>query len=153
MRAGSLFQKNSGTHTTLRRATWLSAKSKKSNNSTKPFPLTRESLAKLRQKARRKGAWFRDLKPTERRLLDLTIRVVQKVRSFMLAKIVSRLVQTLQKAMESHIVRLIRIEGPKMAKQISEIASAWGYRAAKKWSNDKGFMQYLVINNSGIQGN
>ena len=135
------------------RAIWLSAKSGRSSNcpvnALSNFPLTRESLAKLRLKAVRRGCWFRDLKQNERMLLDLTIRVVDKVRSFMLAKIVSRLVSRLCEAMESRIFRRIRTEGRILAENLSEIAQAWGYRAAKSWATDTGFMQYLTINRLG----
>jgi len=125
-----------------------SGKSSRSPVTTQPsIPLTREALARLRLKALRRGVWFRDLKREERKLLELTIRVVEKVRSFLLAKIVSRIVGKLCEAMESRIFRLIRTEGRNMAENLSEIAQAWGYRAAKFWANDRGFMQFLVVNN------
>ena len=131
----------------LKREVWLSVKSKKLNKFTQSFSLSRENLVKLKQKARRKGCWYKLLKQNERMLLDLTIRVVQKVQSFILAKIVSHLVSKLFEAMESHIIRLVRTEGVQMAKKISNIAQNLGYRAAKHWAKDKGFMQYLTINN------
>jgi len=134
------------------RAIWLSVKSKRSSNDAGSVPLTRESLAKLRLKARRSGAWFRDLKQSERSLLDLTIRVVERVRSFLLAKVVSRLVDRLCEAMESRIYRLIRTEGREMAKRLSEIGEAWGCRAARGWGVDRGFMQFLVVTNLGVLG-
>lgn len=110
-------------------------------------PLTREALAKLRLKARRRGVWFRDLKHSERKLLDLTIRVVQRVRSFMLAKLVSRIVGKLCEAMESRVYRLMRTEGRRMAEKLSKIGQAWGNRAARSWAKDCGFMQYLTVTN------
>ena len=113
------------------------------------FPLTREKLAKLRHKARRRGVWFRDLKQNERMLLDLTISVVERVRSFRLANVVSQLVDRLYAAMESRIYRLVRTEGQRMAKELSDIAGGWGYHAAKSWSKDQGLMQCLTINNLG----
>ena len=129
----------------------MSAKLEKSNNFARSvFSLTRESLARLRLKARRNGAWFRDLKQNERSLLDLTIKVVEKVRSFMLAKLVSRLVSRLYEALESRIFRLICTEGREMVKKLSRIGEEWGYRAAKNWVADRGFMQYLVVNNLGV---
>ena len=111
--------------------------------------LTRESLAKLRLKARRRGVWFRDLKQSERKLLSLTIRVVQRVRSFMLARLVSRIVDKLCEAMESRVYRLMRTEGRRMAENLSGIGRAWGNRAAKSWAGDRGFMQFLVVVNLG----
>jgi hypothetical protein len=125
----------------------LSAKSRKSSNGTKSVSLTREALTKLRLKALRRGAWFRDLKHSERRLLNLTIRVVEKVRSFLLAKIVSRLVCKLCEAMESKVFRLMRTEGRILAEKISKIGETWGNRAAKSWAKDSGFMQYLTVTN------
>jgi len=125
----------------------LSAASGRSNKGTTSFPLTREALAKLRLKALRRGVWFRDLKQGERQLLDLTIRVVQRVRSFLLAKLVSRIVGKLCEAMESRIFCLMKTEGRSLAKKISKIAEAWGNRAAKFWVNDRGFIQYLTVNN------
>jgi capsid protein len=104
-------------------------------------------LARLRLRAVRRGVWFRDLKQNERKLLDLTIRVVQRVHSFILAKLVSRIVSKLCEAMESKILRLMRSEGRSLAEKISKIAEAWGNRAAKSWANDRGFIQYLTINN------
>ena len=127
---------------------WLSAELERSNDSVKSgFSLTRDSLAKLRLKARRCGAWFRNLKQNERKLLDLTIRVVERVRSFILAKLVSQLVSKLFEAMESKIVRLIRTEGKEMAQRLSKIALSIGHKTAKCWAKDHRFMQYLTINN------
>jgi len=125
----------------------LSAGSRRSSNGAKSVPLTREALVKLRLKAVRRGVWFRDLKREERKLLDLTIRVVEKVRSFLLAKIVSRIVGKLCEAMESMVIRLMKTEGRSLAEKISKIGQAWGNRAAKSWAKDRGFIQYLTVNN------
>jgi hypothetical protein len=104
-------------------------------------------LAKLRLKALRRGVWFRDLKQNERRLLDLTIRVVERVRSFLLAKLVSRIMTKLCEAMESRILFLMRTEGRGLAEKLSKIGQVWGNSDAEFWANDRGFMQYLVVNN------
>ena len=125
----------------------MSAASRKSSSGAKPVPLTREALAKLRLKALRRGIWFRDLKQSERKLLSLTIRVVERVRSFILARMVSQIVGKLCEAMESRIFRLMRSEGRGIAEKISRIAEAWGNRAAKFWAKDSGFIQYLTVNN------
>jgi capsid protein len=125
----------------------LSAKSGKSSDDARSVPLTREALTKLRLKAVRRGVWFRDLKQNERKLLSLTIRVVQRVHSFILAKLVSRIVGKLCEAMESRILRLMRTEGRTLAEKISKIGQAWGNRAAKSWAKDRGFIQYLTVSN------
>ncbi|MDG6223248.1 MAG: hypothetical protein QCH99_08310 [Candidatus Bathyarchaeota archaeon] len=106
-------------------------------------------MAKLKLKAVRKGCWFRVLRQKERMLLNLTISVVQRVRSFLLAKVVSRLVDLLFEALESPVYRLVKTKGQEMAKRVSEVAQRWGYKTAKAWAEDVGFMQFLVINNLG----
>jgi hypothetical protein len=125
----------------------LSVISGKSNESTKKFVLTRRSLAKLRLKARRRGVWFRDLKQNERRLLDLTIRVVQRVHSFLLARLISRIVDKLGRSMESRVSRLMRSEGRSLAEKLSRLGRSWGNRAAESWAEDSGFIQYLTVVN------
>ena len=130
----------------------MSAKLERLGDDARSVPLTREALAKLKRKAWRRGVWFRNLKHSERKLLDLTISVVERVRSFMLAKVISKLVDRLCEAMESRMVRLVRSEGQEMARGLSEIAVAWGYFAAKSWARDRGLMQFLVINNLGAFG-
>jgi len=135
----------------LRRVLWLSVVSRRSADGSVgigvSFPLTRGALTKLRLKAVRRGCWFRDLKCGERKLLELTIGVVERVRSFILAKLVSRIVSKLCEAMESRIFHLMRTKGRSLAERISKIAEAWGNRAAKFWANDRGFIQYLTVSN------
>ena len=121
---------------------------KVSRDSTKTFSLTRENLVKLKLKALRKRVWF-GLKQNERTLLNLTITVVQKVHSFLLTKIVSRLVDVLFEALESPIYRLVKTKGQEMVKCASELAQNWGHKTAKAWINDVRFMQFLVVNNLG----
>ena len=111
------------------------------------IPLTREALAKLKLKALRRGIWFKDLKREERKLLELTMRVVEKVRSFLLAKLVSRIVGKLCEAMESRVIRLMRTEGRSLAEKISKIAQVWGNKTARSWARDRGFIQFLTVSN------
>jgi hypothetical protein len=132
------------------RAIWLNAKSEKSSNSSgssQTFALTRESLAKLKLKAVRRGMWFSCLKHEERRLLDLTVRVVQRVHSFLLAKLISKIVDKLFTAMESRVYRLIRTKGRFLAEHLAQIAQSWGNKTAKLWAKDNGFIQFLTVTN------
>jgi 16S rRNA U516 pseudouridylate synthase RsuA-like enzyme len=131
----------------------LSAASRRSDSGARSVPLTREALAKLKLKALRRGIWFRDLKQSERKLLSLTIRVVQRVRSFILARLVSRIVGKLCEAMESRVHRLMRTEGRNLAEKLSRIGQVWGNRSARSWATDQGFIQYLTVNNLSPFGN
>lgn len=120
-------------------------------------PLERRPLAKLRLKARRCRAWFGRLKRGERRLVDLVITVVEKVRSPFLASVLEPIIRRLLDAMEStkdgaeavlgRVACLMRREGRGLAQKLSRIAQSWGNRSAAGWSEDKGFIQYLTVTN------
>jgi hypothetical protein len=135
---------------------WLSAISRKSSKvldkTRSNDPTSREYLVKTIKRAKRKGCYYSVLKQFERRLLDLTVRVVERVRSFVLAKLISQIVSKLLEAMESRVYRLMRTEGRSLAEQLSKIAQSWGNRSAKSWVNDRGFMQYLTVSSLGSFG-
>lgn len=108
-------------------------------------PLTREALARVRLKALRCGVWFKELSRDERNLTELVIRVTDRVRSFLLAKLLSRIVKKLLDALEGEVARLMRTVGKSLAQKLSGIAQGWGNRSAARWPEDPGFVQYLTI--------
>jgi hypothetical protein len=139
----------------LRREIWLSAGSGSLGEgvlSSGEGSFSRDFLVKLRLRALRRGCYYRVLGQSERVLLDLTVRVVERVRSFILARIVSRIVGRLLEAMESRVVRLMRCEGRSLAEKLSKIGEAWGLRAARAWAEDWGFIQFLTVSNLGSFG-
>jgi len=107
--------------------------------------LCRAELLRLKKKAMRRGIWFEILSRTERALMDLVMKVVDKVRSGLLAKLVRSIVMRLLQAMESNFKRLMNTEGVKLACQISEIGKKLGCKSAESWRSDQKFMQFLVI--------
>jgi len=108
-------------------------------------PLTRRKLVEMKRKAIRRGIWFTALNRAERACIDLTTKVVDKVRSLLLAKVLTAVVEKLSKAMESKIRRLMREVGYKLALKISRIAQTWGYASATQWAVDLKFIRYLTI--------
>ncbi len=109
------------------------------------YVLSRRALAKLRLRAIRRGVWFRDLKDVERKLLDLTIAVVERIHSVRLAKMVSAIVEKLLNAVEGRLSRLMRARGRGLAEKLSLIALSWGNKSAVHWASDLGFMEYLAV--------
>jgi hypothetical protein len=115
------------------------------------FPLTRETLAKVKLKALRCGVWFRKLRKDERRFMELVIKVTDKVRSFKLTELVSRIVGKLLDAMGSvqamtgKVAYKMNTDGLRIAQKLSQIAQGWGNRSATAWPRDSGFVQYLTI--------
>ena len=139
----------------LRRANWLSVGLKRLGggltNVKSRFPLTRETLAKVKQKALRCGVWFRKLRKDERMFMELVIKVTDKVRSFKLAELVSRIVGKLLdamggvQAMTGEVAYKMKTDGLRLAQKLSQIAQGWGNRSAVAWPRNSGFVQYLTI--------
>ena len=109
-------------------------------------PLGKNELAEIRAKAMRRGIWFRVLTRAERAQVDLTMKIVERIRSFILAKVVTSIVKKLLDAMESRVTRLMREVGQALARKLSRIAQNWGNKSAHQWIVDPGFVQYLAIN-------
>lgn len=107
-------------------------------------PLTRKKLAEMKRKAVRRGIWFTTLSRAERACIDLTVKVVDRVRSLLLAKILTAVVKKLSETMENKITRSMRQVGCKLALKISRIAQTWGNSNATEWVDLK-FIRYLAI--------
>lgn len=133
---------------TLSEAIWLSVRLRRLSEKTMGWnrvPLSRSELDKLRVKARRRGAWYRVLSRVERGLLDLAIKVVENVRSRVLARSLISVVEKLLDAMESEVTRLTRTVGRSLAQKLSEIGQGWGNKSARLWAVDLGFIKYLAV--------
>jgi len=109
------------------------------------FPLGKDELARIKAKAMRRGIWFKMLTRAERAQMDLTMKIVKRIRSFILAKVVSSIVKKLLDAMESKVAHLTREVGHALAQKLSRIAKKWGNRSADQWAVDSDFIQYLTI--------
>lgn len=106
--------------------------------------ITRSKLVNLRAKAIRRGIWFKVLSKTERACIELTIKIVDRVRSHLLAKVLTSFIKKLLGAMKSRIVRAMEI-GCSVARKLSRIAMNWGNMSAIQWVKNRSFLQYLAI--------
>jgi hypothetical protein len=102
-------------------------------------------LAKIRTKAIRKGVWFRMLNRAERAQIELTVKIVKRVRSLLLTKVLISLMTRLVIALESKVERLTREVGRRLAKRIGLIAQSWGHVSAFLWKSDHSFVRYLSV--------
>lgn len=108
--------------------------------------LTRNELTKMRSKAIRRGIWFKVLSGAERAYMGLAIRVVERVRSLLLAKVLTSILKKVLSAMESRVARIMRKVGHPLAQKLSRIAQKWGNKSAIQWADEHGFIQYLAVN-------
>lgn len=111
----------------------------------KRIPLMRSEIIRIKARAIRRGIWFRVLTRVERACIDLVIKVVERVRSSLLQKVLSSILKKLEEAMESQVLRLMRKIGDTLAQKLSQIAQEWGNKSAIQWMKDLGFIQYLTI--------
>lgn len=93
----------------------------------------------------RRGVWYTVLSGLERAQVDLTIRIVKRVRSPLLAKVLDRIINKLTVVLMSSIHRMVRSQGYALTFRLSKIAQSWGYKSAKTWVNDSRFAKFLAI--------
>ena len=102
-------------------------------------------LIVLKKKALRRRLWFNVLNRMERGLIDSVVKIVDRVRSALLAKVLMCIVQKLLLALESKVKRMMREVGRPLAKKISLIAKSWGNESASAWIEDDGWILYLTV--------
>jgi hypothetical protein len=107
--------------------------------------LDKKRLANLKTKAMRSGAWFKALRRIDRVLFDLTIRIVNNIRSAKLAKSILAIARKLEDAMVSSFsARLMEIGLP-LAQGISLTAQKLGNISACSWAFDSSFAVFLAV--------
>lgn len=107
--------------------------------------LTRQGLMKIRSRARREGAWYKVLSRAERAIVDLTIKCVEKVRSPILAKTISKILRRIMKTLSEGFLDKAEKIGHDIAKKLCKIGEAWGNNDASKWNHDEGFVKFLGV--------
>lgn len=106
--------------------------------------LARGELISIKLKSLRKRVWFKALNEPERALINLTIRVVDVVRSERLTKILSIAIGKLREVMRSLMDRAREIGRP-LAEKLSMHAQAWGNLEARDWAKDEFYAIYLGL--------
>ena len=107
--------------------------------------LDKKQLVNLKTKAMRSGAWFKALQRIDRVLFDLTIRVVDTIRSAKLAKSIAVLARKLECAVKSSFSSRLREIGLPLAQKISFMAQKLGNISAGGWVFDSSFAVFLAV--------
>lgn len=107
--------------------------------------LGRGEILRLKLKAIRSGIWFSALRRIDRALVDLTLRVTDKVNSDTLAKELISVLMVLGNALENRISRAVRGVGFQVARKMSLVAQSWGHVSAASWATDLSFAKFLAI--------
>ena len=114
------------------------------NNNTSFFP-DKKQLVNLKTKAIRSGVWFKALRRIDRVLLDLTIRVVDNIRSAKLARSINMVSRKLEDAIKNNFSNHLRRIGFFFAQKTSSTAQKLGNESAKVWALDSSFAVFLAV--------
>jgi hypothetical protein len=107
--------------------------------------LGKGKLAKLRLKATRSGVWFRALRRVDRALVDVTLRVCDRVLSYGLARALLLVVARLENAMGRKFSDLVASVGLKLAFEASRTGVKLGNGSARRWASDLSFARFLTM--------
>jgi len=100
---------------------------------------------KVKSKAVRSGHWYETLSRAERAIVDLTIKCVEKVRSPILAKAITKILGKVMKTLEKSFLEKAQEIGNDLAQRLSKVAEKWGNKKAPNWKNDKKFIEFLGV--------
>jgi len=104
----------------------------------------REGLLRLKSVALRRGLWFKVLSAVERAVVDLTIRVVERVRSPRLKEVLRSIASKVVEALKARSFRERAMAvGYVLAERVVRVAERLGRRGAREWASDPGFVMYL----------
>jgi hypothetical protein len=111
---------------------------------TASFSPNKKQLLVVKAKAMRSGVWFKALKRIDRVLLDLTINVIDNIRSAKLAKSVSEILEKLGNAVKDFSSRFYEAGLP-LAKKLSTVCQKIGALSANSWVHDSSFIKFLGV--------
>ena len=77
--------------------------------------------------------------------MELAIKVVEKVRSRLVAKVLASIIQKLSYAFQNRVEHAMKKIGRVSAKKLSRIAQNWGNISSIKWATDPKFTRFLSI--------
>jgi len=101
---------------------------------------------RIKTRALRRRVWFKATSRLERGIVDLTIRCVERIRSPVLAGILSEIVRRILRALENGFLKRAEKIGAKIAERVCGFALAWGNNTASSWKHDPSFVRFLGVN-------
>jgi hypothetical protein len=106
--------------------------------------ISQEYLRKVRSTAVRKRVWFRVLDRVERGIFNLTIDVVEKVQSQVLAEELVKILVKLRDASKSAFTCHVEGFGCMKLRRVVEQAKMFGSMVS--WLMDLGFAEWFAVN-------
>lgn len=108
--------------------------------------MSKEQLREVRSTALRRRVWYKALDGIERGIINLTISVVEGVKSPTLMREISKILVKLQEAFKGAFTRHMEEYGSRKLVDIIKIALSFGNEEALRWGIDS-FARLLTVNN------
>jgi hypothetical protein len=108
--------------------------------------LSKKILREVRYNALRKRIWYKVLDGIERGIVNLTISIIDHVKSFTLAKEIIKILNKLSEASKNVFTKHFEIFGLSKVKELVEIAVGFGNTSAFKWISDETYAKLLTVN-------
>ena len=100
----------------------------------------------LRAKAIRQRSWHKVLDDIERGIVNLTLKLVEDVKSLTLSIILKDIVEKLELALNSYFLSYVSEYGIAQLGLLVEYAKFFGSNVADYWLQDKCFPRLLALN-------
>ena len=81
----------------------------------------------------------------ERSLVNLTVRVVEEVRSLQLSRLLWAIAGRLGEALENRFLKRVWERGRELALRLSGTAHSWGNGSALGWAEDRAYVFHLGV--------
>jgi hypothetical protein len=107
--------------------------------------LSPEYLRAVRGCALRKRVWYRALDGVERGIADLTLALVDRVKSLRLAEAIAGILEKLETALRSEFTRHVEAYGYGKMRDVIRAAMSLGNRLAGGWATEP-FARLLALN-------
>lgn len=108
--------------------------------------IAKHDLLRVKTRALRLNVWFKALSKTERAIINLTMKCVERVRSNFLETVISSIIDKILKALECQFLFKAEKAGREIAKQVGQIALKWGHKNAPVWELEIDFIRFLGVN-------
>jgi hypothetical protein len=108
--------------------------------------LSKKILIEVRYNALRKRIWYKVIDGIERGIINLTISIVDNVKSHTLEKEIIKILNKLKEASKNIFSTHYEIFGLNKVKELVEIAMSFGNTSALKWINDETYAKLVTVN-------
>jgi hypothetical protein len=103
-------------------------------------------LRAVRGLSLRKRVWYKVLNSLERGIINLTIKLVKRIKSLQLADLIAEIIQKLERVLKSCYITHLEAYGYRTMRTVIDAAVRLGCQEALSWASES-FALFLTLNN------